>query len=194
MNEKILDAPFAEVPKRHIEDYLEDGENILWTGRPKENLPFTYGFGIGVFIICAAIFTNPGSMWILGKWGYFIAIPLTLILHVILTVRKNEKKKNTIYAVTEKRVFFQFKKNLKKEIHYIPFSEIYNVMFNENVLYKRFNQNYGVIYFTVKNPAAIPFTTYDFEVGERRHQPTFELIENPEEVANIILNRIKNKR
>ena len=193
MKDKILDAPFEEVPKLHIEDYLEDGENILWTGHPKLNLPFTYGFGIGVFIISAAIFTNPGSMWVLGKWGYFAAIPFTLILHVILTIRKNEKKKKTIYAITEKRVFFQFTKNLKKEIHYIPFTQINDVMVTENILYQKFNSDYGVVFLMVKNPASIPFTTYDFEVGERRHQPTLELIEKPEEIADLIRSGIKNK-
>jgi len=194
MNDKILDAPFEETPKFRFEDYLEEGENILWAGHPKLNLPFTYGFGIGVFFIAGAFLFNPALGFLFGKWGYFICIPGILILHIILTLRKNLKKENTIYAVTENRVFFQFKKNLKSKIHFIPFTQMNDVMVIENNLYGRFSKKkYGTIYLSVKNPASIPFTTYSFEVNERRHQPTIELIEKPEEIALLIRKGLKSK-
>lgn len=192
MNEKILDAPFEEIPKLRFEDYFEEGENILWIGHPKQNWPFTYGFGIAILITCAFIIINPLPFLLFGKWGHFIVIPTILVLHIILTIRKNKKKKKTIYAITEKRVFFQLVKNLKRKIHFIPFSQINNVIVIEHNLYQSFNQDYGVIYFSVKRPELVPFTTYNFEIHEKRHQPTFELIEKPEAIANLIRKGIKN--
>lgn len=193
MNDKILDAPFEESLKFRFEDYLEEGENILWAKHPKLNLPFTYGFGIGVFFLCACILLNEGLQAIMGLRGHMICISVILIFHILFTIRKNLKKKSTIYAVTEKRVFFQFKRPLKNKIHFIPYTQINDVIVIENNMYKMFGKNYGTIYLSVKNPAAIPFTTYNFEVHERRHQPTIELVEQPEEIAKLIRKGILNK-
>lgn len=194
MKHEILDAPFEEelIP-RSLETLLEENEDILWTGSPKQNYPFTGYAVLGMLLLCSYfIFYNPLFLFF-GIWAMIIPVALIVIGHILLTGYKNKRKAKTIYHITPKRILFQFFNPIKKEIHEIPFSEIRDVIIIQHSLYNRFRKHYGVIYLVVKNPSAIPFDTYNFEVRERRHQPTLELIEHPEAVANLIRKGIQGK-
>ena len=91
------------------------------------------------------------------------------------------------YAITQKRIFFQFKS--QKEIHTIPFDDINNVIVNH---YKLEKKNIGVIFLAVKKPELISFETRNLKGSGKRHQPTLEFIEKVEEVAELIRQGIQN--
>ena len=62
-----------------------------------------------------------------------------------------------------------------------------------NIIIVEENKTEGVIFLAVKNPTAISFETYNLNNGEKRHQPTLEMIENVEEVGNYIRQGIQKK-
>ena len=51
----------------------------------------------------------------------------------------------------------------------------------------------GVIYLALKHPYRIGFDTHNLSTGERRHQPTLEMVENVKEVGRYIRMGIHGK-
>ena len=53
----------------------------------------------------------------------------------------------------------------------------------------------GSIFLIIKNPAAVNFDTFEIinhSKSEKRHQPTLENLKNPNKVAELIRQGIKN--
>lgn len=184
MKNEILDEPIRDT----FSDYLQQGETIVWEGQPRQNNPFTGGFGVGVFIFCFYFLLMHDAFK-----PFTIPIIISILVgHIVFTVYKNKKKGKTKYAISQKSVFFQIRSLGKTEIHTIPFEDLNNVIVTENDFYLSFKKGIGVIHLGHKNPAQLNFTTYDFDITERRHQPTLELIEDVNKIAELIRQGIRN--
>ena len=107
------------------------------------------------------------------------------------------QKRRTKYIISNERILFQLWKQEevlfenwilgRREYHSISFSEINNMTIVEEA------PNKGAIFLSVKNPNDIPFNTFDFSNGERRHQPTLELVEEVKAVGEYIKMGIQGK-
>lgn len=97
---------------------------------------------------------------------------------VISRVKRIQRMKTTDYAITQKRIFFQFYHIEQKTIHQIHFSNVKNILLDVTP---------DVIYIGIKNPRQINFDSYNFNlILEKRHQPTLELIKGIERVTQGI--------
>jgi hypothetical protein len=166
MKNQILDEPI----RNSFSDFLEKGETILWEGQSeiKKDFhpPWPEERAIHYFIF------------------YKIILPLYLnIIHI-------GKNKKTGYAVTSKRVLFRLGHWKKNRIHDILFSQIKNLLIIEDE-----KNAIGSIFLIIKNPAAVNFDTFEIinhSKSEKRHQPTLENLKNPNKVAELIRQGIKN--
>lgn len=217
MKNKILDTPFRD----SFSDYLAKGETIEWEGQPSlksdsafDSDPEDYNnydrhamvalFFIGLFLLFLAED--------IPYLGWFFFIVLTLFVAVIPAWMRKVKK-NYSYAITQKQIIFQFKKNwFGKNVFYaIPFSEIKDVIvvmkYDIDKLKKQYTEAYeavpefyqtdaarkiGTIFLVPKHPQLIDFETINLSNNEKRHQPTLELLEDANEVARTIREGIQN--
>ena len=122
------------------------------------------------------------SLYIVG--GIFILG----IIFIFVNKRKTIHQAIAEYAITSNRILFKSNISKKRKILQISFSEIQNCLVVKN------KNGRGTVFLIVKNPALTPFDTYapiDDESIERRHQPTLENLENPDKVAELIRQGIK---
>lgn len=216
MQKQVLDTPFRD----SFADYLVKGETIMWKGQPSwktghqyDATPDNYGNHIQVtiwsllIIVVTAMILNGTSPLII------ICVIITFIILKVLPYLLLLKKRNFKYAITQKQIFVEFKKNLigRKEIHAIPLSEIKNVIlvmtYDLNKIetgYREANQpipelylkegieKIGTIFIVPHDPQLINFDTTDLQNNEKRHLPTLELLDDAETVAKMIREGIKN--
>ena len=176
--DSILDKNFES----QVQQRLMEKEGIEWEGNPKPKFSITLlemgghhdvmtgptsilGFLlVGTFLACYLLFSN----------GYRIVFFLTLIagiMSILLPdIIKNQRKKNTKYAFTKNRVFFQLWRWGKKSIHFIDLADV------AQINYEEYDDKSGVIHFLPKNP--FDFHTHDFISGTKRFYPTFEMVPN----------------
>lgn len=195
MKTQILDTPIIE----NVQDLLTTGESIVWKSEPQvsNTIPLLETgdsgipgarlnvFGIVLFLFAWSIYTFIYSNAILGIF-YFISSLTTFFLPQVL---KKKRRQHTKYFITSERIIFKLWWYGKTTYHQIPFSELKNIIVTEDAS----RDDIGTIYFVVKNPQAINFTTHNFRNSERRHQPTFELVENVNEVAQLIRENFSKK-
>ncbi|MEM6966628.1 MAG: hypothetical protein AAF573_17820 [Bacteroidota bacterium] len=190
MKDLILD----DLIVNQINKEIQRGEKIIWEGQPQKSLDFS--FSRSDALVSAWI----ERMVILGIFGLFALISLligidiytylkfyitlAILVSFIPEALRILQRKKTRYLITNKRIFFQLWHNFKTEFHSIEFDEI------KNVVHILETKKDGVVFIGVKNPYRIPFDTYNLYSGERRHQPTLEMIENVEEVTRHIHNGI----
>jgi hypothetical protein len=171
-----LDGDIAQ----SIAECLLKDEVIEWEGQPHHslNLPWaskgqhydTLSEGCNFPVV---IFT---IMLTLGYYFYvhenWVALIFNLITgHAIIftpDVLQYLRMKNTRYAFSQKRVFFQLWRWGKKRIHTIDFNEI------DKITYQEYQDKSGVIHFMPKTQ--FDFYTYDFGGGGKRFYPSFELV------------------
>jgi len=216
MKDLIIDTPFRD----SFSDFLEKGETIEWEGQPSwktghqyDATPDSYDNHVQItiwsllIIIVTAMILNGTSPLII------ICVLIAFIILKVLPYLLLVKKRNFKYAITQKQIFIEFKKNLigKKEIHAIPFSEIKDVIlvktYDLNKIeteYREANQEIpelyrkegiekiGTIFIVPRNPQLINFDTTDLQNNEKRHLPTLELLDNAETVAELIREGIRN--
>ena len=171
-----------------LEVYLQN-ETIKWKGEPKPKFSITFlelgghydamsgptsifGLVLGMTIVASMVFYNQ-SNWLAVILTILIGISILIIPEYL----KNQRKKNTKYALTENKVFFQLWRWGKISIHSIDIKEIQKVFFQEE-------NKLGFVYFIPKSK--VDFCTYDFVAGEKRHYPTFEMIEDIDELKSLI--------
>lgn len=199
MKNEILDAPILDT----FDDLLEKDEKIIWTGFSAEikdsfydkkedgsssfnfgkflvkildmGIEFLTGVGIAIAYIAFSWFIEPEN------WKFHLLL-LVLILSIFSFSLFKKTRRSNQYAITPKRILFQFARLPKDEIYILPFSEIKNCIVTLD------SNNYGILFLATKNPNSLPAQLFE----EDRHSPTFERIENPEEVAALIRNGIKN--
>ena len=173
-----LPTPFTN----RIQNQLTKDEVIIWQGEPKPKFSFTllelgghYDAMTGLtsifgFVLAGIIFFGY-RFYTTEKWLLLI---LTLIIGglilIIPDVIKHKRKQNTKYVVTNRRVFFRLWNFGKVTIHSIELQHIAKITME---LYK---DKSGILHFLPEKPFG--FYTKDFISGEKRHYPTFEMIEN----------------
>lgn len=177
-SDNILDKEF----EYQVQQHLMEQEGIEWEGQPNPKFSITLlemgghhdvmtgptsilGFLIvGMFLGCYLFYSS-------GNW---VGVVLTLIIGITIIflpdIIKNERKKNTKYAFSKNRVFFQLWRWGKKSIHFIDLAEVAQINFEE------YKDKSGVIHFLPKHP--FDFHTHDFISGSKRFYPTFEMVPN----------------
>ncbi len=137
--DNILDDDFND----HIQKYLMDKEGIEWEGSPKPKFSITllelgghhdvmtgptsiFGFLIvGIILGCYKFYSD-------GNWlGFLLTIIIGIGIILIPDIIKNERKKNTKYAFTKNRVFFQLWRWGKKSTHFIEFADVGQITYQE---------------------------------------------------------------
>ena len=125
-----------------LEVYLQN-ETIKWKGEPKPKFSITFlelgghydamsgptsifGLVLGMTIVASMVFYNQ-SNWLAVILTILIGISILIIPEYL----KNQRKKNTKYALTENKVFFQLWRWGKISIHSIDIKEIQKVFFQE---------------------------------------------------------------
>ena len=194
MKTKILDTPIIE----DIRDLMTTGESIVWEGAPNpdasisileiESKESMYRYETGgdhpilfvVLFIVTGIFLIYHGTFLSG----FTLLSVGLGSIVLPEVLKRKRKENTKYYITSKRIIFELWWYGRKSIHQIEFSNLRNLIISKG------NKNKGTIYLVVRNSKAIDFTTYCFSKGERRHQPTLEMVNNVDKIAQLIRENI----
>lgn len=186
MKNQILDEPIRD----SFSDFLEKGERIVWSASPRiydpinDNLVSIRAVGL-IYLWFAVSF----SLELGIGWGTLVCLVIFLLM-AFHTIWKNRKRSEILYAVSQKRIIFQLPYDDKKKIHQIELKDILNVVVNERTI----DKDHGTIYIAAKNPNLIPFDTYNLGSGEKRHQPTFEMIRKPQEVAKLIREGIQREK
>lgn len=186
LDENIVDALHKELNK---------GEKVIWEGHPQRSVDFSISRGDALI---SSWLTRLLLTFLLGYTFYLMflftfGIPflpfvfLFIIIAFAPEVYRIVQRKKTKYIISNQRVIFNLWTQGVTKIHSIPFSEINGVVVN------RETEKDGVIHLAVKVPHRIKFDTYNLSTGDKRHQPTLEMIENVEEVASYIRNGIERK-
>ncbi len=202
MKNEILDEPF-HVPKI-FEDYLTKDEKILWKGftvEPKDSIYTRNQEGINIlnyeklilkilnaglnFITLGDLFSIPIIVVFVLGLAFYLSIYLffiMLILGIFIIQYYIKSKRTNYYAITSKRILFQFARLPKEEIHSIPFSEIKDCIVTLD------SEDYGVLFLATNNPKNLPDKLFE----ENRQAPTLEQIEHPNQVAQILRQTIRD--
>ena len=219
MKKLILDTPFRD----SFPDFLEKGETIVWEGKPSLKSDSAFSSDpedynnydrhamVAVFII-GLIFLLTAEDTPYVAWFSFIVLTF---LAVILPAWMRKIKKNYSYAITQKQIIFQFKKNWfgKNNFHTILLSEIKDVIvvmkYDIEKMEERYAETYeavpvfyqtkaakkiGTIFLVPRHPQMINFETTNLSNNDKRHQPTLELLEDANAVAKIIREGIRNHK
>ena len=209
MKEPILDTPFRD----SAFDFLEKGETIIWRGQPTfmdnrylDSDKQSSWYALFLVVTTFILFIKQISIILIV--AYFVL--MCSIKVATFWIPKN--KRNINYAITQKQIIFQFKKNWfgKNNFHVIPLSEIKDIIVvmkydldkmekKHAKIYEAIPQFYqtevakkiGTIFLVPKYPQLVNFETIDLSSKEKRHQPTLELIEDANAVAEIIREKIR---
>ena len=189
MKNEILD----ELTRDSFADFLEKGETILWRGNPRLNKSLFYiilsdlknhFFGVVISLIILTLFFKIFFGLLVGIFVFSIL----LLFHHAWVFFKNRKKQQTLYAISQKRIFFSFNDPNETNIHIVDFTELENFIVTQD----NFQLEVSTFFLGVKNPSSITFTTYNLKNSNRRHQPTLELIEDYKIVSKLLREGIKN--
>lgn len=200
MKDEILDESFHDT----FGDFLTKDEKILWKGftvEPKDSIYTRNQEGVNIlnyeklilkilyaglnFITLGDLFSIPvivvfvlGLAFYLNTYLFFII----LMLSIFIVQYYIKSKRTNYYAITSKRILFQFTRLPKEEIHSISFSDIKNCIVTLD------SEDYGVLFLATKNPKDLSDKLFEKE----RHSPTLENIENPNQVAQILRQAIRD--
>ena len=191
MKNEILDAPFEDT----LDFSLEKGEKILWEGSP--TLPTEHNLSrndakVSSWIGRMARYLISGLLFLIASI-FFGGIIMKIFLAVGIVVAflpdilRGMQRKKTKYIISNRRIIFQLWKLGTLKYYSIPFTEI------KNAIVALETQRDGVIFLAVNNPNRISFDTYNLHSGERRHQPTLEMIHDVKDIAKIIQKGIQGK-
>jgi len=196
MTNEILDAHIID----EVHKQLNKGEKIIWEGSPKNSYDSSFsrrdaaaiawiqririllilGIVVFPFIISSYILLE---IEIQPKLFFAIFITLAFIPEIL----KILQRKKTKYIISNQRIIFRLWKNGRSNVHSIFFSDMTGVVVNRDC------EKDGIIHLAVKNPQLLKFDTFNLSSGERRHQPTLEMIEDVEEGSKYIQKGIQGK-
>ena len=197
--DEILDSEFSE----NFQEYLFEKEGIIWEGNPNLELskqsvdeefyprngqiqisPITFFLifvGQMLFIVISTITQSE----LAGISGVIAGFAILKIRPQIRRLRQ----KNTRYAFTRNRVFFQLWRWGKRSVHFVDFADV------AQITYQEYYDKSGTIHFLPKK--SFNFYTYDFENGEKRFYPTFEkipdVLELHKKLEAVWMERINSK-
>lgn len=187
MKNHVLDDLFYD----EIRNSLLTNEKVIWEGKPQFRFgqvnPFrgsdTFGdkvkslFGLLIVIgLIPLIF-----LLFMVNSGFKIILTLMALMIFSPIIQRSIIRKKTSYIMTNQRIIFKLWDFQQGAALYdIPFKKINNIVISEE------SKNNGVIYLAVHEPDSIFFDTTNLKSGDRRHQPTIELIDNVHEVGKYI--------
>lgn len=175
MKNEILDTPFHE----QISDALTKGETILWSEKPKRKNWFSL-FDIVVIIFSISLLVFNQSFSPVSDFAFLVGGGFLLLL-LSSKARDFSEVKNTFYAITQKRIFFQIVENKEVKIFSIPLFEI-----------EKLSISTKAIFIKTKNLAS-PFSENHQDQNGLALQPlpVIENVRDIEEVAQILENEIQ---
>ena len=177
MKNEILDDIFTD----NLRNQLEDGEVIIWEGKPHFNnySRLVTAWSMFLFIGFNLIYSISQNIhWLTA---------LIIIALIFSIFRLFFRQKKTRYLVTNARVIFQLPNKRKTQIQSLPLNQI------EDVIYEEGKNKNGTISLTLKKSFKTDIKTIDLKKNVSRKNPTLELIENVEEVGNYIQQAIEGK-
>lgn len=177
--DEILDNEFSQ----NFQKYLFEKEGMIWEGEPNPRFRtmvtdiITYENHNGSYLLPVILLT----LWLVmvifdillsSGFGSLKSIVIIIIGIALLApgILKHIRKRQTKYAFTRNRVFFQLWRWGKKSIHYIDLADV------AQIIYDVLPDKSGTIHFLPIKP--FDFRTYDFVTGEMRFYPTFEMVPN----------------
>ncbi|MFK7774083.1 MAG: hypothetical protein AB8F94_18165 [Saprospiraceae bacterium] len=184
LDENIVDALHKELNK---------GEKIIWEGHPQRSIDFNISRGDALISSWLTrlllIFLFGWLFYIMFLFAFGIPFLPFVFLFVLLAFAPNiyliVQRKKTKYIISNQRVIFNLWEQGITNVYSIYYSEINGAVVN------RETEKDGVIHLAIKIPQRIRFDTYNLGTGDKRHQPTLEMIENVEEVASYIRSGIQ---
>jgi len=171
-----------------LQGHLRRGEILLWSGRPDPRPIFTLLrvgresnniirtlqlFGV---LLLIAIFVLGKRVDLAMHWLLLGALLINLLIFALTDGLMNLRKKHTRYGFSKNRVFFQLWRWGKREIHAIDLKEFYRFS------YEKYSTREGIVHLIPHERQN--FQTYDFYGGERRFHPTFELIQDADQLSH----------
>jgi len=199
MEKQILDTPFQD----SFNDFLHKDETIQWEKIIDEDIQIPIIFndeGKWTFnyqLLAWPLLVSSALSLLFYFLNRPMESPFLLVMPFIFMIAGLPKAYRiygteihpTQYAITTKRILFRLSHLPKNKIHEITFTQINNCIVTIS------EGNIGTIFLSVKNPQLIPFDTYAFLYNkemERRHQPTLELVDDVNQVAELIRKGIEN--
>jgi len=163
-----------------------------------------------LFLIGLSFYSFYNEDYIMGGF-YIIGIFFTLNFFSLLNRKLHSHYR---YAITQKQILFRLKEkwwHKNPVFHSIPLSDIRDIIiimeydidrmreeteaadmeFNEHYYIDKGLDKIGSIILVPHHPHLIPFETRDLNNNNKRHQPSMELLENVEEVAEMIREGIR---
>lgn len=180
-----------------IESQLLINEEIIWQGRPQKvfsisafetDTKFDPIEGYTNAITSILFFTFFFSILFYMKELYILMVLVILsgiAMLVVPEILKTRRRKETEYLITSERIIFKLWWYGKTSFHSVKLKDLKNVIISPQP------SGIGTIYLICKRNDLIDFTTYDFNSGEIRHQPTFELIKDCENVGVLLKDLIR---
>lgn len=131
MKENILDAPFHE----SITDVLKKDEKILWSEQPRKKITFTV-FDFVVLSFCFVLYLIYIN-FLQVRWFPILFGPVVLFMLAFIKIREFLDARNTFYAISQDRIFFQIKRNGIENIFSLPFEDIKQMVEINNAIHIR---------------------------------------------------------
>ena len=195
MKNLILDTPFRD----SFPDFLEKGETIVWEDSaidpkyavtPTSKKRFEFNRNKIIITILAAILLGIYIIYHeeLASSGTSLLIIAALLLLNVLN-KKHYGNDVAEFALSTKRVLIKSNHSKSRVIYQVPFSQLRNCIVEEK------ESGRGTLFLVLKNPSEVQFETFTIKDNgdiEKRHQPTLENIEDPQAVAKLIRQGIKN--
>ena len=177
--EKIIDVTYPDFSEYAFQDILEEGEKILWSGKPMigERKLFSSLDNIVFGFILSLIFfiqADPDKVWAIAL-GIFIPYAF----YWYLKTGKIAKMGGYDYGISPTRILWSYKGFSDRESYHIDFKDIQRVSIED-----------GAIFIKINNPISIPADAVSHKNLEKRNHLTFEDIENMEEVVALIEKQI----
>ena len=187
MKSFVLDDLFYD----EIRNSLLTNEKVIWEGKPQFRFGQIDPFR-GSDTLADKVMSLMGLLFILSffpllffLWMFNSVFKIILIIVVLMIatpiIQRYIIRKKTTYVMTNQRIIFKLWNFQKGAVLYdIPFKKINDIVITEE------SKNNGVIFLAVHEPESIFFDTTNLKSGDRRHQPTIELIDNVHEVGKYI--------
>jgi len=174
MEHEILDTPFND----SFNDFLEKGETIIWTGKPQGSYSLDrFEITILVFLLFLLFFS-----WTSSKDTFIFIIAIIVFFSWLIFTSKRKdihEEQNTVYALTQKRIFYEFKNKNTSKVFFIPIKNIKAVRVTQNI-----------IYIDTKRSEVIPFDVFEFHEPTRRRKHQLRDIDQIKLVAQLIQNEM----
>ena len=183
MKDEILDDNFNS----ELRNQLEEGEKVIWEGRPYKN---RYTF---LVILMPIIFSIQAAFSDLVKGIIFLSVNLIVFFLWSLKTGEFQKflaRKYNKYLITNRRIIFQTRKNKVLHFQSIPFEDITYPSVYPNML----GRKNGTIFLNIKRSSSTSLILSELKKSiEEDNRPTLEMIDNVKEVGEYIKSGIENK-